>query len=64
MQIITQILDALLACIDWLAALNRWQLTALSVAVLVCWLAFVGLLSRFFAGGYAGDCTDDEEDAK
>lgn len=63
MQTLTQILDALLACIDWMAALNRWQLTALSVAVLAGWLAFVAALSRFFAGGYAGDRTDDEEDA-
>lgn len=64
MQLINQILDALLACIDWLASLNRWQLAFLSVPAFFCWLAFVALICRFFAGGYAGDCTDDEEDAK
>lgn len=57
-QIKTNIMQTILSLIDWLSALNRWQLIALSVACLLCWLAFVAL---FLAGGYAGDRTDDEE---
>lgn len=64
MQVITQILDALLACIDWLAALNRFQLTTLSVSGLAAWLLLANGAMILLAGGYPGDRTKEDDETE
>lgn len=57
-------MTTLLTLTDWLAGLNRWQMTGVSVTALALfWCACACLTALFVRGGYRDNC-EDEEDTK